>query len=128
MKKLLFHPISAIILTIVSLSVISSLRSHHQSLQSQQQLLLARKQEISQLETQLQQQQQQIEQASYAITKERMIRDELLMQKEGELIVQIPNFEPSNVEITPTPTKIPMVEWQQLLSNHPVNHSSDSDN
>lgn len=58
----------------------------------------------------------QAQEATSSLAQERIIRNELLMQKPDEIIVQLPAVEEirlSNTEPSPTPT--PWQAWRELL-------------
>jgi hypothetical protein len=80
-------------------------------------------QQVTQLKTQVSQRQQEFDrvatQASQLQTpfnQEAMMRNELLLQKPGEYIIQMPDL-PANEPVKPLPSPIltPWQQWQQLL-------------
>jgi cell division protein FtsB len=115
MKRLLLHPLGIIILTTISLSIFFSLEktiSQHQLSEEQVKEL---KTQTSQLETQITTLETEVQQASQAAYQEKMLRDELLMQKDGEYIVKIEYNQSSGEETSTTPEPTPWQEWKNLI-------------
>ena len=74
------------------------------------------RQEVEALEKFRDEQAQKAQTSATASTKEKIIRDQLLQQKPGETIVQLPAL-PSSVPTpsTPTPTVRPLQLWRDKL-------------
>ena len=84
-------------------------RSSAQNLQNLEEEIAKVEQEISLLE-------KEVEAAEQPFAQEKIIRDELLMKKPGEYVVQIP--EKMILDQTPetqTETTTPWQEWQKIL-------------
>ena len=81
-------------------------------------------QQVSALETDLEKTSKDVEKsqmnyemAKNSFTKEKTVRDELLMQKSGEYIVQLPDLATTETATpSPSPTPRPWEQWQALLS------------
>lgn len=116
LPKLLFHPLTALGVTVVAGLFMGSLYSTWQrSLQTTQRLEELDRQlersnaEVMQLQTQLQA-------TSQAQTKDKLIRNTLLMQKPGEYVVQVPlPNTPDETSNSITTTMTPWEEWQKLV-------------
>ena len=116
MPKLFYQPLVVIILTALAIILfVSLIWSSYQLSQSSRQVgktKLAVGQEqanVDKLKTQLQV-------AQSETTKETIIRGQLLQQKPGEYVLQMPDL--PVVKVTPLPSPAsptPWQEWQQLL-------------
>lgn len=114
--QFLRHP-----LTILSFALLGLLFSL--SLYSSWQRNKATSSQVAALETEVEKITQEVQDlsdvaavASSAGTQEKIIRDQLLMQKEGEIIVQLPEIDLSQVKkIAPSPSPTPWEEWQKVL-------------
>jgi len=91
-SKIIFHPLTAVVLTIVSIFI---LMQNHQKLKR---LDIARKniqqakQEVKAVEEELLQVEAALEAAQEPLTQETLLRDSLLMQREGELVIKLPEI------------------------------------
>ncbi len=102
-----------IILSIICYTSLSNAASRREVAAANVQLLResvdAQKLEVSELRTDL-------EIANHPFTKEKMLRDELLLQKEGEIVFKLPDIPEVSPSPTPTPTPVtPWVEWKEVL-------------
>ena len=114
--KWLQHPLIKVAFTLLSLvfslSLYSSWKRHQ-----------ATAQEVKQAEIQVAQLQQQVNQASQEVlsandsaSQEKIIRDELLMQKPGEIVLQIPTVKADEVPLPlPSPSPTNWEKWQKVL-------------
>lgn len=60
--------------------------------------------------------QRQLDTAKSPFAKEKIMRDQLLLQKPGEYVVQLPDLPVPEVTPIPSPkTLTPLEEWQKLL-------------
>ncbi|MBD3279221.1 MAG: hypothetical protein GF390_00745, partial [Candidatus Pacebacteria bacterium] len=107
MSKLLYHPVVILIFTLLSVtlsvSLYQSLTKTHQAREN----LSILKKEINQQTSQITATQEQLNQAQTPLVQEKIWRDELLLQKQGEYIVQLPELDKAEQLITPTPTASP---------------------
>lgn len=116
MTKLVFSPIFLAALTIISIIFSISLhksaqktRYSTQNLQNLEAETAKIKQEVSLLE-------ESIQEAQEPFSQEKIIRDELLMKKSGEYIVQIPDELLQTKKILPEKKlTTPWEEWRRLL-------------
>lgn len=114
--KLIFNPMFLTALTIMSIIFSISLyksaqktRYSAQNLQNLEDEIIEMEQEVSLLE-------ESIEESQQPFFQEKIIRDELLMKKPGEYVVQIPD-ELLQTNKVPSKEKLitPWEEWQKLL-------------
>jgi cell division protein FtsB len=116
MGKLLSHPITLIIFTLVCAVFIFSLRKNSQKTDLARETTDTLQQEVQDLAntvTTLQEKQEYVASDEY---KEKLIRNELLMQKEGEYVVTLLLPEETAATSTPPPSKpSPREQWFNLL-------------
>ena len=116
MIKLLSHPLALLVFTGVGLVFSYSLYSSIQKTRISTEQVAILEQEIAQMTSEVSQLEQQAESATSPEAREKLIRDHLLMQKEGEIVVQIPDIpESSYMRLTPQPSPKPWDEWEKLL-------------
>lgn len=115
MKKLLKHPIIIAIFTVLSIAFVLSLKKNVNKVEKS-------KVELEQLEVELNLLRQEVnngelalKEASHSFSKESILRDELLMKKEGEVVLQLPAISESQEKIILDPTPKPAEEWGKLL-------------
>ncbi len=114
-SRLFFNPISFILLTIVCLLFSISLYKSAKKTSGSAQDLAAVEADIQNMEHQLQSLKEKEHQAEQPFTKEEIIRNELLMQKPGEYVVQISETLASETVTTPSPTPTPWEQWKMVL-------------
>ncbi len=115
MKSLIFHPFSSIIITIVVFFISFSLYQSKKEISNSTQVLTDLKQEIYQISDDVYSLEGQINQAKTPFAKEKIARDELLMQKDGEIIIQLPTIEETNNQQPTTSNQTPWEAWRELL-------------
>lgn len=118
--KIIYQPTFLVILSLVSLALSWSLmrtasktKQASQNLAQTQERVSIVKKEVAELETSLQS-------AQAALSQEKIIRNELLMKKPGEYVVQIADEElaqlqAKQVEQAQETEVMPWVEWKKLL-------------
>lgn len=117
-RRLIFNPITLIFLTILSIIFSISLHKSAQKTTRSAHNLASVEQEVAQIETEVEQLELALESAEQPLAKEKIIRNELMMQKPGECVIQIADeltqlAASTAAEIKPTPT--PWEEWRELL-------------
>ena len=114
MQKWLFHPLTIIACTIFALFFYWSLTRTDQNIRISTETLHVLDQEVKQMASEVSQTEKQLQVATSAATQEKIIRDELLMQKPGEYVVQLP---PSEKEQRPREKiiKTPWEGWRAVL-------------
>ena len=90
MKNLLYHPLAIITLTLLCVLFIVSLRKTAQKSEVSSQNVQLLEEKINQLSGEIELEKQAIEYAQSDLAQEKRLRDELLLQKSGEYILQIP--------------------------------------
>jgi cell division protein FtsB len=114
-SRLLLNPISFVLVTIVCLVFSLSLyKSAERARQSARELEVIEA-DIDAMKTELNTLEEQAKEAEQPFTKEKIIRNELLMQKPGEYVVQIPEAVKNEQKEVPSPSPSPWQEWKALL-------------
>ncbi len=114
MKSLLFHPLTALILTVLTIIFVMSLRTNKNEISRSSETIHLLEQEVDKISSEVSQSQQDLETAQLPISKEKIARDELLMQKPGETVLQLPPLQESDLPEVTQP-KTPWEEWKELL-------------
>lgn len=116
MKKVIFHPLTLIIFLLISGFFSFSMYQTVQKTQSSEQNLNKLEEEVGKMEQEVQQLENQLGESQSAYTQEKMIRDELLMQKPGEYVVQIPDLPDQTQQMTSIESDQSVwQQWQELL-------------
>lgn len=115
-SKLLFNPVSLVIISALCLVFSFSLYNSAKKTKTSSQQLNVLEQEIEGLKTDVDTLAEASKTAEQSFSKEKIIRNELLMQKPGEYVVQIPD-EPISASDSQVDTKetTPWQEWQEIL-------------
>jgi len=98
---LIFSPFFAILVTIVSGAFILSLLRTDANLAQSVQIVEEVKSEVENLQTELADLDESVEKATSSAAIERRLRDELLLQRPGEIVVQLPGDDILESEIDP---------------------------
>lgn len=115
MINLLKHPVVALLITIFAVLYYLSLDSSAQKATVSSNTVEELEQEVNQMSNEVAVLEKKLDTANHPITQEKVIRNELLLQKPGEYVLQLP---PIEVKETPPPTvekKTPWEEWQAVL-------------
>jgi cell division protein FtsB len=116
LSKVFFNPITLIVITALCLVFSFSLFNSAKKTRESSQELNVLEHEITTMKSEVERLEQASQEAEQPFTKEKIIRNELLMQKPGEYVVQIPDQTESvstNLENSQQPT--PWSAWRQLL-------------
>lgn len=117
MRKLLSHPFILILACIVVALLLISLQLKKSQVARRAQIVASQEESLQQLRSDVAGLESQLEASSDPFYQEKVLRNELLMQKEGEIVVQIPSEQlPIRPQPTPTPTNTPWQAWQQTLN------------
>lgn len=120
MQKLIFNPITFLGITILSVVFSISLYQSAQRTKLSTENLEYLEEEVSQMQAEVLSLETAIDQSQQPFAKEKIIRDELLMKKPNEYVIQIPDeLVESITPIESKSIKRPLEEWQQLLSVKP---------
>lgn len=115
MNKLFFNPITIIVFIVFVFSVSLSLRETAKRSQLSKQELTTLEAQVTQLEQSYAETQAVLQKHQSEFAREKVLRDELLQQKSGEIIVQLPPITPT---IQPTPTiavTSPLKQWREAI-------------
>lgn len=115
MKKIILHPLAVIFLSLISLYFIFSLRSNQKKIDLSRKNIKNLKQIVSKMEADYNQQTEALETAKKPLAKEKIVRNELLMKKPGEYILQLPKVNPIQPEEAVRKEKTPWEKWKDLL-------------
>ncbi len=116
MQQLLRNPIVLIVMALMTLGLGMSLHRSVSSIDQSDSALEEAQRKTNEQKVKLSIIQEKLEQARKPISKERTVRNELLYQKPGEYVMQIPDVvvsSPSPIPVAATPT--PWEAWQSVL-------------
>jgi cell division protein FtsB len=116
-QKILGNPILIIFSGLIVVAAWWSLRGTRQRILISSQRLDQINQEVTELESQLESLKKDLTLAQNPLSKEIIIRNELLMKKSGEIVVQLPSLEENQdkTKLEENQTATPWQEWQQIL-------------
>jgi outer membrane murein-binding lipoprotein Lpp len=104
-----------IIFTVLAVLFVLSLRKTAQKSQTASKNVALLEEKINQLSGQVEAERQAIEYASSDLAKEKILRNELLLQKPGEYVLQIPDDGALVVEAVTAEQSTPWDQWRELL-------------
>lgn len=114
MNKILSNPVIIIVFSIFCLLAFASLRKNAAKTKVSSQNIAVLEKDIASLEEKIKKSQESLDAAQQPLSREKILRNELLMQKEGEYLVQLPNLEQKVKNIAETPIS-PWQEWKKLI-------------
>ena len=110
------HPLAIIIFTLLSGLFSLSLYSGLQRTRVSSEQVGVLEQEIAQIASEVSGLEKQVQLASSSAAQEKIIRDELLMQKPGEIVVQMPSLTTTPEPVITTSSEVtPWQQWLELL-------------
>ncbi len=115
MLRILLHPISLFLLTVAAGAFYLSLVRTNQNLRTSTEALSVLDQEVAQIASEVEKLESQVAEATSAATKERILRDELLMQKPGEYVLKLPAIETSKQDEEAVANQTPWQQWKEIL-------------
>ncbi|MBU0974743.1 septum formation initiator family protein [Patescibacteria group bacterium] len=116
MTKIIYHPFIIIIFTITSIVFFLSLNKSSQKTDISSKNIEILEQELNKMSIETSQLEEKIIDADSEVYKEKVIRNELLLQKPGEKIIQLLYIEnQENPEIDPVETDKPFDMWLDLI-------------
>lgn len=117
MKNILQKPLTIIIVTIISLIFLISLKkTASKSIISQKNVELL-EQKLQDINKRISNEEKSLDTASSEFEKEKIMRDELLLQKPGEYVLQIP-LETTNYSNDNNNQQLsPLETWKKLFNN-----------
>ncbi len=117
-KNFWHNPLVFIIFTLIFVITLFSWKNNQQQQSIEEKQISLLEQDINELENNLEEKQQQKDNKYAELIKEKIIRDELLLKKENEYIVQLPNIEIEDkkrpIIITPKPLQV----WKKRIFNN----------
>ncbi len=118
LQKILSHPFFVVIVTIVSLiSIFSLQKSSKQALISKESIEKLEK-SVAETEKELLKEQKKMNENQAEVSLEKIKRNELLLKKENDIILQIPDEESFNSQLDKNTTikqNQPINEWKNLF-------------
>ncbi|MBP9782076.1 hypothetical protein KBC89_05480 [Candidatus Woesebacteria bacterium] len=116
MRRVLSHPAFMLLVGILAILFVFSLRST-QKLTTQRENQVEKNQlEVESLKSKQEQLQKQLEESQLPFNQEKILRNELRQQKEGDIVIQIPSIAP---QITPPPSPTPTISnwegWMKVI-------------
>jgi cell division protein FtsB len=115
MPKWLFHPVTVFLATMLAIWLYLSLLRTEQKMELSSQSVTELDQEVQQIADQVSELNKRLERAQSQQSQEQKIRDELLLKKPGEYVIQLPEKEPLPMRSQTTTPTTPLEEWLFLL-------------
>jgi cell division protein FtsB len=115
MKSLLFHPLTLVAYTVLIVFIIISMHQTVDQIQQSTETTSILDQEIQEIATEVSQLELAVEVAQSDLTKEQIARDELLLKKDGEIVLQLPKIELPTQRTASHSAKTPRQEWWELV-------------
>lgn len=113
--SLFYHPVIVVIVSILCLLFYLSLDRSAQKAATSSETVEVLEEEIKTIDGNVAVLESQLELANHPVSQEKVIRNELLLQKPGEYIVQLPEVSVSESTPNPTATPTPWEEWKKVL-------------
>jgi cell division protein FtsB len=117
MKNLFYHPLTAILITALVIYFIISLRSNLKKLEISRQNLSNIQQDVTQLSKEVESQKQTLHEAQQPLAQEKLARNELLLKKSGEYVIDLPDIVLKDIKLEPSPSPRPIKKWMELIKN-----------
>ena len=115
MRNLFFHPLIILLVTIIFLLFIFSLRKTAQKSEISSQNVAVLEERIDQLTGEIELEKQALDYANSPLAKEKILRNELLLQKPGEYVLQIAGEENLTTENIENADKSNLEAWKELV-------------
>ena len=116
MQKLLRHPLFMLIVGVVAVIFVLSLRTTEQATQKKAAAVDQNQARVTELQLEKDRLQNQLNDAQQPFLQEEILRNELLEQQEGEVVIQLPSVAPNILPSpSPTPTTAPLEAWKELI-------------
>ncbi len=113
--KVFYYPITIIFITLICIIFLFSLRTTIHDIRSSTETIEVLDQENKQLASEIFELEDKVSYAQSEFAKEKMARNEMLLQRPGEHIVQLPRLENHQPQEKTNTTLSPWEEWKQLL-------------
>lgn len=116
MQSLLYHPVTILLICLLAVVFYVSLDQSARKADVSTKNVELLEQEISQMASEVSQLEAAVEEAEQEFAQEKIIRNELRKQKEGEVVFQVPDLVVPELPPDPTPEpKTPWQEWREVL-------------
>lgn len=115
MQKFFSHPLVIIAITCLAGLIFFSLEQSSRKADTSQEAIQVEQEATAKLRQELSDTRAELELAGTKLYQEKMIRDELLLQKEGEIVLQLGEMEEAEPELAQEEKKTPWQEWQAVL-------------
>ena len=116
MLKILYQPLVIAIITLLTGILCLSLYVSSFQLRGSSEKVAVLKADVEKQQALADELAKKLEAAQHPFSKEELIRDQLLMQKPGEFVVQMPNLPVNDLDLGVTPQQTsPWQEWKKLL-------------
>jgi len=114
--NILKNPTVLVVISLVMILMILGMRSSVKKIQRDNLAVTEAQEYVEQLNQEIADLEVKITEADTPLARERRIRDELRLQKEGEQVIVLPKISPVPIVYpTPTPTLKPIQEWWDIL-------------
>jgi hypothetical protein len=114
--RILYSPLVAVIITIIVGIICTSLYMNAYRIQQSEHSVTKLEVEVASAEAKLAIIESTAQMSTSSTAKERLIREQLLLQRPGEFIVQLPDLPvPSPTPVTPPAAVRPWQQWKELL-------------
>lgn len=115
MSSLLKNPISVVIITIIAVFYYLSLNKSAQKASISSQTVAQIEEERTLVSNEVTQLEKQLEGINHPISQEKALRNELLLQKPGEYVLQLPSIEVSEAQHAVPKEPSAWDEWRKIL-------------
>lgn len=115
MRNLLKHPAIVLLVTILAVLYYLSLDSSARKADVSSETVGILEQEVDKMASDVSVLEKRLETADTPLAKEKVVRNEMLMKKEGEYVLQLPEIESSEPAPEVQQDKTPWQEWQEIL-------------
>lgn len=115
MPRWFFHPLTVIICTIVITWLYGSLLRTEQNMRTSSETVGVLDQEVSQIASEVSELESRLATAQSPAAQEERIRNELLLKKPGEYVIQLPPASMNSTIETQKRSLSPWEQWQALL-------------
>lgn len=118
-RKLLYHPVTVAFITVLAVAFYFSLDKSAQKTQSSTQNIRVLEHEIDHASKEVILLEEKIQQTESLQFQEKVVRNELLLQKEGEIVLQIPTPVENNFDncegCSTSESTTPLDSWRSIL-------------
>ncbi len=116
MKKIFYKPIFLVLLTVVVFLIIAVLNKRTKKPQYLAVNLNNMRIKLESIKKDTQQKEQLLEKAQEPLVFERLVRTELLMQKDNEIVIKLDNLPVPESEIEQQPDSTPFEQWLEVFA------------